>query len=194
MTMYALIRALGLVAYGVFSLSLALGLASTSGGGTLRAIDRRAVRQLLHRSTAVVGLLVLALHVLLTILDTYIATPLSAVLIPFTSSYDTVALGIGSIALYAFVLATVSGALRLATARMISERGWRWLHRSAYAGWSLALLHGILAGPDTREPWALFVYASGVLVVMIGWIVRLRGNSRLWHRDRDGVLGGRGIR
>ncbi|MGZ4639169.1 MAG: hypothetical protein ACXV2J_08940, partial [Actinomycetes bacterium] len=124
MTMYALIRALGLVAYLAFSLSLALDLASRSGGLSPQALDRRVIRQLLHRSAAVVGVIVLAMHIGLTVVDTYVSTSVVAVLVPFTASYKGGALGIGTLALYAFVLAALSGWLRLVTARLASERGW----------------------------------------------------------------------
>lgn len=188
MMMYDLIRSFGLVAYLGFSLSLALGVASVTGGVTDQAIDRRVVRQLLHRSAAVVGLLTLVTHIGLTVLDSYIATPLHAVVVPFTSSYQTFALGLGSIALYCFVAAAVSGWLRLSIAGMLSEQAWRWIHRSAYAGWALCLGHGLLAGPDTHQVWALGSYAAGVLAVAIGIGVRVAGERHVLRRDVDGAF------
>ena len=186
MTMYALIRALGLVAYLAFSLSLALGLASRSGGLSPQALDRRVIRQLLHRSAAVVGLVVLATHIALTVVDTYVSTSITAVLVPFTAGYKAVALGIGTLALYAFVLSALSGWLRLATARVSSERGWRWLHRIAYLGWGLCLLHGVLAGPDLGRPWALGTYAVGVAAVVVGYLVHRSGSRHVLRRGVDG--------
>lgn len=188
MTTYDLIRSFGLVAYLAFSLSLALGVASLSGGSDARALDRRVVRQLLHRSAAVVGLLALAAHLTLTVLDTYVATSVTAVLVPFTAGYQVVALGLGSVALYCFVVAAGSGWLRLATARLLSERGWRWLHRAAYVGWGVCLLHGILAGPDAGRVWALATYGLGVAVVGGGLIAHLAARRHLLRRDLDGAF------
>ncbi|MGZ4593281.1 MAG: hypothetical protein ACXV3C_05415 [Actinomycetes bacterium] len=186
MTMYALIRALGLVAYLAFSLSVALGLASRSGGLSPQALDRRVIRQLLHRSAAVVGVIVLAMHIGLTVVDTYVSTSVVAVLVPFTASYKGGALGIGTLALYAFVLAALSGWLRLVTARLASERGWRWLHRVAYLGWGLCLLHGVLAGPDLARPWALGTYGVGVAAVAVGYLVHRLGSRHTLSRGVDG--------
>lgn len=186
MTTYHLIRSLGLVAYLAFSLSLALGVASVAGGVWDRAIDRRLVRQLVHRSAAVVGLVALGLHIVLVITDAYVSTPLSAVLVPFTAGYQPVAMGVGSIALYGLCLASVSGWARLWLARGLSERGWRWLHRVAYGGWAMCLLHGVLAGPDTGQPWALLAYAGGVLAVLAGAAVALTGARHVLRRDLDG--------
>jgi sulfoxide reductase heme-binding subunit YedZ len=188
MTMYDLIRSFGRVAYLAFSLSMALGIASLSGGLSERALDRRVIRQLLHRSAAVVGLIALAVHLALTVLDSYVSTSVTAVLVPFTAGYKVLALGIGSLALYGFLGAAGSGWLRLTTARLFSERGWRWLHRVAYAGWGLCLLHGILAGPDTGSPWALASYALGVAMVAVGFGVHRAGVRHVLRRDFDGAI------
>lgn len=194
MTMYDLIRSFGLVAYLAFSLSLALGIASLGGGVGARALDRRVVRQLLHRSAAVVGLIALIAHLGLTVLDSYVPTSLGAVLVPFTAGYQAIALGIGTLATYLVVLAALSGWLRLTTARLLSERGWRWLHRTAYAGWGLCLLHSVLAGPDTGRRWTTVAYVAGALAVLAGLGVRAAGGRHLRHRELDGSFRIREVR
>jgi sulfoxide reductase heme-binding subunit YedZ len=173
MTMWYLIRSLGLVSYLAFSVSLALGSASAVGAVSPRGIDRRLVRQLVHRSAAVLGLITLLGHIGLAVLDTYVHTPLTAVLVPLTSPYQPLALGFGSLAMYAFVLAAVTGWARRATASLLPERSWRWLHASAYVGWALCLTHGLTAGPDAGHRWAQLTYFLGVLVVALGLGVRL---------------------
>jgi sulfoxide reductase heme-binding subunit YedZ len=194
MTMYDLIRSFGLVAYLAFSLSVALGIASLSGGASVRALDQRVVRQLLHRSAAVVGLVALIAHLGLTVLDSYVPTSIGAVLVPFTAGYQVIALGIGTLATYLFVLAALSGWLRLTTARALSERGWRWLHRSAYVGWGLCLLHSVLAGPDTGASWTTAAYVAGALAVLVGLGVRLAGGRHLRRRGLDGSFRLREVR
>jgi len=191
---YDLIRSLGLVAYLAFSVSLALGVASVTGGVSDRAIDRRLIRQLVHRSAAVVGLVALGLHIALVVLDTYVSTSLGAVLLPFTSTYKVFALGLGSLALYAFLGAAVSGWVRLSLARLTSERGWRWLHRTAYVGWGLCLLHGVLAGPDTAQGWALAAYGAGIAAVLAGVALAVSGSRHVLRRDMDGSFRFREVR
>ncbi len=40
---------------------------------------------------------------------------------------------------------------------------WRALHRLAYAGFALAMVHGVLAGTDTGRWWATGLYVAGAL-------------------------------
>ncbi len=52
------------------------------------------------------------------------------------------------------------------------------MHRAAYVGWVLAMSHGILAGTDTRTPWAIAVYGT------CGFAVAVAGYARLGRADR----------
>jgi sulfoxide reductase heme-binding subunit YedZ len=151
------------------------------------AIDRRIVRQLVHRSLALLGLLTLAAHIVMTVLDTYVSTPWSVIVVPFTSSYEPFAIGLGSLALVGFVIAAVSGWLRVALGSMLRDRGWRVVHRTSYAAWALSLGHGLLAGPDTRQPWALAVYGVAVGFVAAAVVGRAVGARRLPQRE-DAIL------
>ena len=184
MTTWYLIRSLGLVAYLALSLSLALGGASTTSARSPGAIDRRVVRQLLHRSVAVLGLVALAAHLVLVVLDSFVPTTLPQVLVPMTATYRPVALGLGSLAMYAFVLAAVTGWARSAIAGALSERAWRLIHASAYVGWMLCLAHGILAGTDTGRLWSWAAYAGGVLAVG-GALAWRRASVGRWGLGRD---------
>jgi sulfoxide reductase heme-binding subunit YedZ len=195
MTTWYLIRSLGLVAYLAFSLSLALGASSATSGTGGPAIDRRVVRQLLHRSVAVLALVALFLHLLLVVRDTFVPTSLSAVLVPMTASYRPFALALGTLALYAFVLAAVVGWSRTLVAGALSEQAWRRLHGAAYAGWVLCLGHGILAGADTGQRWAWGVYAAGLALVVTALVWRQTAAARRpFRREVDGRFSARVVR
>lgn len=192
MTTWYLIRSLGLVAYLAFSLSLALGASSTTSAAGEAAIDRRVVRQLLHRSVAILGLVSLALHLFFVVRDSFVPTSLTAVLVPMTAQYRPVALALGTLALYAFVLAAVVGWSRTAIATALSERAWRRLHSLAYAGWALCLGHGILAGSDTAHRWSWAVYAAGVALVATALVWRRATTARRpFRRELDGRFSAR---
>ena len=174
MTLWYLMRALGFSALGVLSIATALGAASTHGAPTSAGLDRRVVRQLVHRSTAVVGLVLLTLHLVCVVVDAYVPISLSGVLLPFTAGYRALALGLGTLALYALVVTALSGIARGAlAARRSTGRSWRLVHSSAYGGWALAMLHGLFGGSDTHQPWALALYAACAVAVVGALLQRL---------------------
>ena len=160
-----MIRALGLVATGAFTISAVLGALSVRGGRTPAAMDRRLVRQLVHRSTALIGLGALTGHLAFVLIDSYVPTSLSGLLIPFTAGYRPFALGLGSLALYALLLTAVSGWLRGGFAGRIGDEAWRRIHFASYVGWALAVGHGFLAGSDSHKTWAELGYLSCVALV-----------------------------
>jgi methionine sulfoxide reductase heme-binding subunit len=183
MTLWYLMRGLGFSALVMLSVATALGALSTTGGslgGTSEAaLDRRVVRQLVHRSAAVVGLVLLGLHLVTVVLDSFVPVSVAGSLIPFAAGYRPFALGLGTLALYAFVLTAVSGYARGSIATLPgSDRAWRAVHASAYVGWGLAMLHGVLGGTDTHQPWAIAVYAACALAVGAAVVQRLAVRPR----------------
>ncbi len=109
MTLWYLARAAGLSALIALSMATVLGaLASVPGS----ALGRRVIVQYLHRAAAVVGLVILVGHITALVLDGKSGISLASVAIPFTSSYRPLAVGLGTIALYLFVLVSVMGAAR----------------------------------------------------------------------------------
>ena len=190
-----LIRSLGLVATGAFTVSAVLGALSVHGGRTPGAMDRRLVRQLVHRSTALIGLAALIGHLIFVLMDTYVPTTLPGVLIPFTAGYRSFALGLGSIALYAFLLTAVSGWLRGGFAGRIGDQAWRRIHLASYVGWALAITHGFLAGSDSGAAWARLGYLGCVLIVAAAGLWRLYGgrpDRAVDHAGRRRLLHGAG--
>lgn len=174
MTLWFLARAAGFVALLSASLTVALG---AMGSSTRR--DRRIVAQLVHRSAAAVTLALLGLHAVLLVADHFVDVSMVGALVPFTAGYRAVALGLGSLALYAFLVVSATGALRgrlAASAR--AARAWRVVHLSAYAAWALAMAHGILAGTDTLRGWALAIYGVSAFVVASALAARLADEAR----------------
>ncbi|MFT4265582.1 MAG: ferric reductase [Nocardioides sp.] len=174
MTTWYLIRALGLVSLLALTATTCLGALATVGSRRPDAAEERLLRQLVHRSVAVLGLALLALHIALAVLDAYVSIPVWAVAVPLASGYRPVAVALGTLALYAFVTAAVSGWSR---GRMAGSpggaRAWRALHLTAYAGWGLSMAHGIFTGTDTATWWAIATYAACGLLVTASVLARL---------------------
>lgn len=175
MTLWYLARAAGLIALLAATASVVLGaLASTGHGTDDRSRDRRVLRQLAHRSAAVVTVAMLGLHVVLVVTDSFVDLSVPGALVPFTAGYRGFALGLGTLAAYGLVAVAISGAARgrlAASAR--SARHWRALHASAYVVWLLSLGHGILAGTDTGRWWTWVLYAGSAAAVAGALVARL---------------------
>lgn len=180
MTIWYLARATGLVALIAFTAATVLGaLASRHGSAASdRQLDRRYLTQMAHRSAAVLGLLTLVAHAALIVADAYVNVSLTATVLPFTAGYRPLALALGTLSVYAFVLVGVSGALRgrLASSAR-AARTWRAVHLSAYVGWALAMGHGIFSGTDTGATWSTAIYAACGLAVAAAVARRLLDRS-----------------
>ena len=170
MTLWYLARGAGFAALIAFTASTVLGALATTGRRSAQGLDRRYLRQMAHRSAAVTGIVLLATHIVLILTDAFVNVSGTGALIPFTAGYRPFALGLGSIAVYLFVLVAVAGAAR---GRLASSakgaRNWRRIHLLAYVGWALSMGHGILAGTDTGTRWTTAIYLiCGAAVVFAG--------------------------
>ncbi len=94
-----------------------------------RGRDRRVLRQLAHRSAAVVTLAMLSVHATLLVVDSYLDLSLPGALVPFTAGYRGFALGLGTLAAYALLVVALTGAARGRLApSFVASRTWRAVH------------------------------------------------------------------
>jgi methionine sulfoxide reductase heme-binding subunit len=131
-------------------------------------------QQELHRRISMIALVMVGLHVLTSVLDTFVDIPWSAVVVPFTSSYGRIWVGVGTIGLDLMVAVLVSSLLR---SRM-KPGTWRALHWLAYLCWPVALAHTFGMGTDSGEPWVIALGAACVLSVGAALVWRLRVRAR----------------
>ena len=134
-------RAAGLVAFGLLTLSVWLGLAMST-----RILGPRRQKSLFgwHRTLAWTGLSMLGLHVGAVLLDPVLHFGLASVLVPFAASWRPAAIASGVIAGWLSLMLAVSFRLR----KWIGQRGWRRLHYASFAAFGLALAHALTAGTD----------------------------------------------
>ena len=150
-------RASGIVTLILLTLTMILGLLTTS-----RAQARNwpgFAQQEIHRRISIIAVVFLAIHVLTSILDTYVHIGWFALVVPFASPYSRFWVGLGTIALDFMVAVFVSSLLR----GRLKPGTWRGIHWLAYASWPVALAHTFGLGTDSRERW---VIALGVLCVL----------------------------
>lgn len=169
MTLWYLARASGVVAMVAFTVATALGALTAMRplGRRVRSIERRLLLQLAHRAAAVTGLGLAAVHVATTVTDSQSGVSATAILVPFSSTYAPIAVGLGTIALYLTVLVTISGATRGRLAAGAGASGhWRSVHRLSYLAWALMIGHGLFAGIDAASSWLLMLTAGCILLVL----------------------------
>ncbi len=179
-----LARASGLLAYGLLTASVLAGIVLKS-----RPFDRllrpAAVTDL-HRFVALLGLGSVAIHGAALVLDNAVEISPLALVAPGLAPYRPLATGLGTLAAEAMLLVYVSFPLR----RRIGARAWRRLHWLTYAVFALATAHGLAAGSDTRETWALALYgaATGAVLGATAWRILVPsprgGQRRVPDRDR----------
>lgn len=141
-------RATGLVALVLLSATTVLGILTA---GRARGRLPGYARADIHRRVAGLTMVFLAIHVLTSVLDTYVDINWLAIVVPFSSNYHTGWLALGTVGVDFFLAVAVSSALR----RHLSARVWRLWHWAAYLSWPVAVAHGLGMGTDAGTPWVL---------------------------------------
>ena len=105
----------------------------------------------LHKNVSLLALVVLAIHILTVVVDSYAPVHLIDAFVPFISGDRPIWLGLGALAFDLMIAVIVTSLLR----DRIGLRTWRAVHWTAYASWPLAIVHGIGTGSDTKLGWVL---------------------------------------
>ena len=140
-------------------------------------------QQEIHRRLSIMAVVFLAIHVLTSILDTYVHIGWFAIVVPFTSPYSRFWVGLGTIALDLMVAVFVSSLLRA----HLKPGTWRGIHWLAYASWPIALAHTFGLGTDSREHWVIALGALCVLSVGLALVWRLRATCQAKARLPVGI-------
>ncbi|HET9897310.1 MAG TPA: ferric reductase-like transmembrane domain-containing protein [Streptosporangiaceae bacterium] len=162
--LWYLTRATGLVALILLTGTISLGVL-----GTARAASERwprVVTAALHRNLALTCTAFIVVHVITTVLDSFVSIGLIAAFIPFTADYRPIWLSLGAISFDLLLAVLITSLLR----DRLSHRAWRAVHWLVYASWPVALWHGLGTGTDTKLGWVLAINFGSVLaVVMAVW-------------------------
>ena len=97
-----------------------------------------------------------------------------AAVVPFSSYYRTVWLGLGTIAFELLFAILVTSLIR----GFIGQAAWRLVHWLSYASWPIAVLHGAGTGTDAFSAWLLALQAACVIAVLGAIVYRLMTGSR----------------
>ena len=167
-TVWYFARSAGVVAYLLLSAAVVAG-TFMSGRATL-TWPRFAVEEL-HRFLAILTGIFIVLHGASLLLDRVVPISLAQELVPFTSHYRPLAVGLG--ATTAELLAAVG--LTNLFRQELPRRFWRRVHYLTIPAWILATLHGLLAGSDVLDPWFAGIAAAAITAVGLAFAFRTRG-------------------
>jgi predicted ferric reductase len=167
-TVWYFARSAGVVAYLLLSAAVVAG-TLMSGRATL-TWPRFAVEEL-HRFLAVLTGIFVVLHGASLLLDKVVPISLAQELVPFTSHYRPLAVGLG--ATTAELLAAVG--LTNLFRQELPQRFWRHVHYLTIPAWILATLHGLLAGSDVLDLWFAGIAAAAITAVGLAFAFRTRG-------------------
>jgi len=172
-------RATGIVAMVLLSLVVVLGVL-VSKKVKLPGLPRFAVVGL-HRRVSLIAVLFVAVHVLSAVADSYVSISLAAVIIPFTSAYRPLEVGLGVVALDLGIAVIGTSLLRT----RIGWKTWRLVHWLAYAAYPIAILHGFTSATDLRSGALLAVAVVCLLAVVAAIGFRLFGRPASRGRIRE---------
>ncbi|HTP22289.1 MAG TPA: ferric reductase-like transmembrane domain-containing protein [Solirubrobacteraceae bacterium] len=162
-----LARGTGAVALVLLTASVVIGIL-----GSVRFVAQRWPRfaiDAVHRDVSLLVLVVLAIHIVTSVLDGFAPITLLDGVIPWRSPYRPLWLGLGTLSFDLLVAIAVTSLVR----RRLGYRAWRAVHWLAYASWPVAVLHGLGTGSDVKQWWMLALTVVCIMAVLIAVWARI---------------------
>ena len=158
-------RGTGVVLLVLLTVVVLLGVLSRAGR-PLPGLPRFATVGL-HRNISLLALAFLTVHILGAVLDPYARTGWLSTLVPYTSGYRPLWVGLGAVALDLILALTVTSLLRA----RLGQPAWKAVHWLGYAVWPVALAHSLGSGTDIGQIWliALDVGCGGTVLAAMVW-------------------------
>ena len=100
----------------------------------------------LHRNISLLAVTFTALHVVTTVTDPYASINVVSAVLPFTSPYRRIWLGLGAVAFDLLLAVLITSLFRV----RVGLRAWRLVHWAGYLCWPVALIHAIGTGRTAR--------------------------------------------
>jgi len=152
-------RALGVTAFVALTLEVALGL-GLAAGVLDRLIARPRVAEL-HERLSAGALALVAAHAVALLGDRWVRFDVVDLVVPFAARVRPGGVALGVLAAWAAVVVHASFALR----KRLGPRGFRLVHRLAFAVYVATIAHALVAGSDARSPLVAGVYAVSAAIV-----------------------------
>jgi sulfoxide reductase heme-binding subunit YedZ len=171
-------RASGVVALGLVTASVGIGL--TMAGGLLRKPGLKRKLLAVHEHTALAALVAIVLHGTMLLGDRWLHPGAKDLLVPFAMSYRPLFTGLGILGGYLAALLGLTFYLR----RHIGARLWRKAHRFTVVVYGLAVVHALGAGTDAGSPWLRYSILATAVPIAGLFVARVLPKRRRAPRPR----------
>lgn len=160
---------MGVLSLVSLSITIMIGLVATDR--LVLSIRQRVLLQSAHRTTGVIAVAALGLHLWTKLMEGHIRA--IDMFIPFLMpGHNRVYVGLGTISGIIMVTVMWTGLVRARFVGVGKPWMWRSIHAVSYLMWPIALVHGLSAGRPAAT-WVIVSYVVCVLLVLIGLAVRL---------------------
>ena len=156
--LWYLSRATGVVSIVLLTVVVVLGLVTS--GRRRPTGDSATVVMALHRWLSLGTSVFLVTHIVTAVAETYVSIDLVSAVLPFTSGYEPLWVGLGTLAFDVLVAVVVTSLVR----HRLAERTWRRVHLMSHALWPMAIVHGLTLGTGGE----LLLRATTVACAVIG--------------------------
>ena len=171
----------GLIAVGIFTAQILLGLLLSVGYNPLRRFPRRRVKLFtLHNWLGYIGLATALTHPLILLLSATAGFKLLDIVVPIWSPTQPFENTLGAIALYLVAFVVLTSYFR----RLFGHHRWKQLHYTAYAAAAVFYVHGTLADPLLKNRPVDWIDAEKVYVEACALLVAAATIARVRRRRR----------
>ncbi len=182
LALWYLSRGTGLASIALLTAVVVLGMV-TSGRRRPHG-ERATVVMAVHRWLSLGMVSFLTVHVATAVAETYVSIDAISAVVPFTSGYERLWVGLGTLAVDLVAAISLTSWLR----HRLSERAWRTVHLASYALWPMALVHGLALGTSDQPLLRGITVACGL--VGVGTVLWRLLTSHADRERRDVALGG----
>jgi sulfoxide reductase heme-binding subunit YedZ len=163
---WVLARVAGLASYAALAVALVTGIALRTA--VLDWLGSNRALRSLHQYTTVLWVPLAVVHIGALLLDRTSRIVPTDLVIPFQSTYGTLGIGLGTLAVDVLLVVTVTAYLK----RRMPAELWKWVHRLAYLAFALTFLHAVLSGTDFSDPFVSAITWSTATTLLVLSMVR----------------------
>ena len=180
----------GLIAVGIFTAQILLGLLLSVGYNPLRQFPHQRVKLFtFHNWLGYIGLATAALHPTILLFSATAGFGIGDILVPIWSPTQPIPNTLGAIAFYLVAFVVLTSYFR----RLFGRHRWKQLHFTAYAAAAVFFVHGVWADPLLKNRPPDFIdaekaYVEGLALLVIAATIWRFNYGRRTHRLGRGRL------